>query len=129
MTIKHYEVQTNTVADGWTNTWHENDEPLTFATELSARIALGEFFDELPDDMAMNYVRADYRVHPVLFEQTITLCKGGTGEREVSADAIEIADLWHVAERLDREGMHGMAEDVRTVWHLAHDLRRHIQEG
>jgi len=57
----------------------------------------------------------------------VTLCKGGTGERTVSADEIYIDDLWHIAENLDDANSPVSAKKVRDTWHLAHDLLKHIQ--
>jgi hypothetical protein len=66
MTIKkviRFEVQTETIIDGWINTWHEDDEPQTFSTRKEAEDAIDEFFDDLKDaGMADDYTREDYRV-------------------------------------------------------------------
>ena len=72
MTIRHFEVQTRTVSDGWINTWHKNDKPLVFATELAARQAMGEFFQDLPDEMAKSYSVIDYRVRAVHFDEALS---------------------------------------------------------
>ena len=66
MTIKHYEVQTNTVFEGWVNAWHDDDKPWVFGTELAARKALREFFEDLPDQMVASYSREDYRVQAIM---------------------------------------------------------------
>lgn len=69
MSIKHYEVQTHTIADGWVNTWSDDGKPWTFATKADATRALDEFFLDLPDNMVDDYSITDYRVQPV-FEVT-----------------------------------------------------------
>ena len=66
----------------------------------------------------------------------VTLAKRGADEREMEAQDIVIPDLWHVAAVLeDAEGIEWsdydvqrMARMVRTTWHFAHDLKRHIVE-
>lgn len=58
-----YEVQTLTIADGWDNCWHEDDELQTFSSAEEAQAAIDEFFDDLKDaGMADDYDRDDYRV-------------------------------------------------------------------
>lgn len=69
MSIKHYEVQTHTVVDGWVNTWSDDGKPWTFATKADATRAIDEFFIDLPAHMLASYDVADYRVQPV-FEET-----------------------------------------------------------
>lgn len=52
----------------------------------------------------------------------VTLHKEGTGKCTIEAELIQIPDLWHVAMRsapIDRDA-------ILEVWHLAHDLRKHI---
>ena len=66
MTIKHYEVQTNTVFEGWVNAWHDDDKPWTFGTEQAALQAIEEFFADLPDQMVASYSREDYRVQAIM---------------------------------------------------------------
>lgn len=78
MTIKHYEVQTNTVVEGWVNCWWEGDGPLTFGSELAARRALREFFEDLPDQMAASYSESDYRITAINFEDLLTIDEGET---------------------------------------------------
>jgi hypothetical protein len=61
--VIRFEVQTETIIDGWINTWHEDDEPQTFPTRKEAEDAIDEFFDDLKDaGMADDYTRDDYRV-------------------------------------------------------------------
>lgn len=57
---------------------------------------------------------------------TITRSKGGTAERTVDSAAIQIPDLWHIAEWLDDNGKEWHGKQIREAWHLAHDLLRHI---
>ncbi len=55
---------------------------------------------------------------------SITLSKGGSKERTVCLQALEIPDLWHVA----KSGYCLRDDDrdkVLEVWHIAHDLKRH----
>jgi len=67
---------------------------------------------------------------------TITLSKGGTAERTIDVQSINIPDLWHVAEWHEEQAMlpnvkpwHAMqAKMIKEVWHLAHDMKRHIQD-
>ena len=54
---------------------------------------------------------------------TITLAEGGTAERKIEIKNITVPDLWHIAMRL-----HGRDQEmVLECWHLAHDMKRHIQ--
>ena len=48
--MKHYEIQTFTLCDGFVNTWTYDDKaPVTFATYAEAERELQEFLDELTD--------------------------------------------------------------------------------
>lgn len=60
-----FEVQTNTVFDGWVNCWHEDDGLVYYETREQAQAAIDEFFEDLPAEMADSYTRDDYRVVPV----------------------------------------------------------------
>ena len=98
MTIKHYEVQTLTVADGWTNTWHNEEEPQVFATEHGARKALSEFFDDLPEEMRGKYDRADYRIEAIRWDELLVIDEGATPEQmarglQAAISTIELRDL------------------------------------
>ncbi len=54
----------------------------------------------------------------------VTINKGGTAEKTVEAESLTIHNLWNISFQLpDKQG-----EMVREVWHLAHDLKRHIVE-
>jgi hypothetical protein len=62
-----WEVQTNTLVDGWVNVWHEDEKPLTFDSEAEAQEDLDEFLQEMADafsrgDVDEAYNREDYRV-------------------------------------------------------------------
>lgn len=64
----------------------------------------------------------------------ITLNKGGTAEKVVDIESVQIADLWHIADWLDGEAtthkrpeLAKQADMIRDVWALAHDLKRHIE--
>jgi hypothetical protein len=66
----------------------------------------------------------------------ITLNKGGTAEKTVEAESLQIPDLWHIADWLDGEAitkkrpeLANQAEKIREAWHIAHDLKRHIIEA
>jgi len=70
-----YEIQTNTLCDGWVNTWTEEKQngesvPETFATTQDAQEALEEFLESVKEaveygDMEEEYDIADYRIVPV----------------------------------------------------------------
>jgi glycerate-2-kinase len=76
-------------------------------------------------------------------EATIILSKGGTSQRTAPIEEIHVPDLWNLAQELNREGrkvytlnaMVGefqwvlMGDYILECWHLAHDLKRHIQGG
>ncbi len=55
----------------------------------------------------------------------ITLSKGGTKERKITPSQIQIPDLWHIAQNQEDPSD---KEKILEVWHLAHDLLRHIRE-
>lgn len=71
----------------------------------------------------------------------VVLCKGGTAEHTITADRIEVPDLWHIAEWIDNESerpgrpqtiaanLKKQAEAIRETWSLAHDLKRHVIES
>ena len=60
----------------------------------------------------------------------ITLAKGGTAEREVDVQEIQVPDLWHVAMALKDDPSYDnrAADMILETWHLAHDMKRHLQE-
>jgi hypothetical protein len=58
----------------------------------------------------------------------VTLAKCGSEVRTVHINDVEIPDLWHIGRalgKLDKESQ----EAVWRVWHIAHDLKRHIQSA
>ena len=62
-----WEVQTNTMCDGWVNTWHDGEELLTFGSEAEAQADLDEFLHEMAEaasrgDVEDEYSREDYRI-------------------------------------------------------------------
>ena len=66
----------------------------------------------------------------------IIQAKGGKAEKSVEIQDIVVPDLWHVSQYLKKAGKEN--EDpwcteagaaVLKTWHLAHDLRRHIEEA
>lgn len=54
----------------------------------------------------------------------VTLNKGGQAEKIVEAESLQIHDLWNISFQLPDE----QGQLVRDVWHLAHDMKRHIVE-
>jgi hypothetical protein len=77
---------------------------------------------------------------------TITLSKGGTAERTIDVQSIQVPDLWHVAmyhhDKADTipldndmqakadQKWHKMQEEmILECWNLAHDMRKHLQES
>jgi hypothetical protein len=68
----------------------------------------------------------------------ITRSKGGTAEREVDVQDIQVPDLWHVAMHLkelsESSNSHLKhkykiaSEEILETWHLAHDMKRYLQE-
>ena len=67
-------------------------------------------------------------------EPTFTRSKGGTAEREEIISQIQVPDLWHLAQALkggnltrSKPILAKAAEEVLECWHLAHDMRKHLQ--
>ena len=58
----------------------------------------------------------------------ITRAKGGTAERKVRIEDIQIPDCWHPAMFLLDSGRKAQSDIVLETWYLAHDLLRHIKE-
>jgi hypothetical protein len=58
-------------------------------------------------------------------EPVIVRAPGGTARREVRLSELRVPDLWHLAMRLEGRDR----AEVLDVWHLCHDLIRHIREG
>jgi hypothetical protein len=71
-------------------------------------------------------------------KKTLTRSKGGAAEREVDILALNIPDLWHIAQWLKtnkltkekpvNDWMKLNADMILDCWHLAHDMRRMLQE-
>lgn len=55
----------------------------------------------------------------------ITLSKGGTGERKVKLETLEIPDLWGNLPKLKLE----VRNEIVECWHLTHDLKRALLEA
>lgn len=60
--------------------------------------------------------------------RSITLNKGGTAEKTVPLDSIDVPDCWQASCALDDGGFRNFAEKVRECWHLAHDLLRELRK-
>ena len=58
----------------------------------------------------------------------VTLNNGGTKECQVPVSNILIPDLWGVYMMLKKSNPEA-AEMVLDCWHLAHDLRNHIERS
>ena len=69
--------------------------------------------------------------------RTLTLHKGGAGEREIAITAIDVPDLWHVAmhhldaadlTKHDECAQHmAWSKMILNCWHLAHAMKDHLQ--
>ena len=67
-------------------------------------------------------------------EPTFTRSKGGTAEREEIISQIQVPDLYLLAEEIIRPGhrilkvnRERFADMLIETWHLAHDMRKHLQ--
>lgn len=56
----------------------------------------------------------------------VVLSPGGSGRRAVPIGQVTIPDVWHLIEYLKRKGMTLEADEVTTLWHLAHDLKKNL---
>ena len=61
-TDDHFIVETYTVADGWINTWQDDDNPALYDTADAAKAALDDFFEDLAEAKMQGYSRAEYRI-------------------------------------------------------------------
>jgi len=68
-------------------------------------------------------------------EPTFTRSKGGTAEREEIISQIQVPDLWHMISHI-RDGVTlvpayrtQIADAMLECWHLAHDMKRHLQSN
>lgn len=59
--------------------------------------------------------------------RTLVRSPGGTGEKVVALDEVEVPDCWHAAEFLTGERRDGFADNVRETWALAHDLLKALR--
>jgi hypothetical protein len=69
-------------------------------------------------------------------EATFTRSKGGTAEREEIISQIQVPDLWELYIALkdgnltrSKQVQARWADTVLETWHLAHDLRKHLQSN
>ncbi len=67
---QRFEVQEETICDGWVNNWSVDDEPQTFDSYAKAEHDLTEFLADVEDavergDMSTEYDRDNYRIVPV----------------------------------------------------------------
>ena len=67
---------------------------------------------------------------------TFTRSKGGTAEREEIISQIQVPDLWKIAEifqgksntvYMSKANREAVADAILECWHLAHDMKRHLQ--
>jgi hypothetical protein len=70
---KKYEVQTNTICNGWVNCWHEDEKLLYFDTNLDAINAIYDFVEEQRMGVIAGYLSdandfEDYRVVVVNYD-------------------------------------------------------------
>lgn len=54
----------------------------------------------------------------------ITLHKGGTEEKTVELESLQIPNLWHY-----RDDAKPSREEILRCWHITHDLRRALIEA
>ena len=71
---------------------------------------------------------------PFAADPTFTRSKGGTAEREEIISQIQVPDLYLLAEEIIRPGhrilkvnRERFADMLIETWHLAHDMRKHLQ--
>ena len=74
-------------------------------------------------------------------EPTFTRSKGGTAERQEIIAQIQVPDLWKIAEifqgkpnginsntiYMSKANREAVADAILECWHLAHDMRKHLQ--
>ncbi len=58
----------------------------------------------------------------------ITRSKGGTEEREVPLEEVQVPDLWSAVVELREVGNTELADQVEEIWALAGDLLRTLKE-
>ena len=68
-------------------------------------------------------------------DPTFTRSKGGTAEREEIISQIQVPDLWGMISHLKDGGTLNkvsrtqIADAMLETWHLAHDMKRHLQSN
>ena len=66
---------------------------------------------------------------------TFTRSKGGSAEREEIISQIQVPDLWGMISHLKDGGTLNkvsrtqIADAMLETWHLAHDMKRHLQSN
>jgi hypothetical protein len=65
--MSKYEVQHNTICDGWVNTWTDDGAPTVFDSKAEANAELDSFLDDTLDDFRNGYLdepynRSEFRV-------------------------------------------------------------------
>jgi len=75
---------------------------------------------------------------PFAADPTFTRSKGGTAEREEIISQIQVPDLWKIAEifqgksntiYMSKANREAVADAILECWHLAHDMKRHLQSN
>ena len=64
---KKFEVQTNSICDGWVNCWHDDEEYLYFDTKEEAQAEIDDFIETMEIGVAEGYLASantseDYRI-------------------------------------------------------------------
>ena len=68
-------------------------------------------------------------------DPTFTRSKGGTAEREEIISQIQVPHLWHTilgireGTKVPKAHRDAVADDILECWHLAHDMRKHLQSN
>ena len=69
---------------------------------------------------------------------TFTRSKGGTAERDEIISQIQVPDLWKIAEifqgksntvYMSKANREAVADAILECWHLAHDMKKHLQSN
>ncbi len=116
--MSNYEVQTNTVADGWINTWFDDGTATDFMTAGQAQAAIDEFFSDLTDsDMIDGYDRNDYRI---VDKRTGEPFEPGTLERISLVEAMEAATDMHEAAAQIQHAI--STPELRDLINILHEL-------
>lgn len=70
----------------------------------------------------MKVIKPDSKINKNMNANEIIICKGGSGEKVVKIESIQIPDLWHAAQGSPFEA------EILQCWHLAHDMKRELLE-